>query len=282
MDANLSNRCASPEPRIPDARGAGRPIGLTRAILNGPNRPADALSWEAISAAGRVVVTPDGRPIRSIITGRKRIVTGSYPSRKAGRTFPHESMNEHAFFMHSEVDTRVVDYRAQPFRFEFVGDGAKLIYIADCVRLLEGNQVEVVEVKNDGRALRDDNYVLKLNYVKAACEKLGWAFRIVFRDDLVLPTATYVNVQEVQSRRLVRFDASHGYTAVEVIQRAGGAVPLGRLAEALGDRRRGSAIAKAMMVCRLIDIDLSRPLSCDSPVRLVEQGASHRSDGGAS
>lgn len=281
MDAELSNRRAGFEPRIPDASGAGRPVDLTRAILNGPNKPADALSWEAISAAGRVVVTPDGRPIRSIITGRKRIVTGSYPSRKAGRTFPHESMNEHAFFMHSEVDTRVVDYRAQPFRFEFVSDGAKLIYIADCVRLLEGNKVEVVEIKNDGRALRDDNYVLKLNYVKAACEKLGWTFRIVFRDELVLPTAAYANVREVQSRRLVRFDASHGYAAVDVIHRAGGAVPLGRLAEALGDRRRGSAIAKAMMVCRLIDIDLSRPLGCDSPVRLVEQSVSHRSEGGA-
>jgi hypothetical protein len=86
----------------------------------------------------------------------------------------------------------------------------------------------------------------------------------------------------VQSRRLVRFDASHGYTAVEVIHRAGGALPLGRLAEALGDRRRGSAIAKAMMVCRLIDIDLSRPLGCDSAVRLVEQGTSHRPEGSAS
>lgn len=222
-----------------------------------------------MSSMARLVITPDGRPIRTIITGRRRIVTGSYPSRKAGRSFPHEGMNEQAFFMHSEVDTRVVDYRAQPFRFEFVLDGAKRIYIADCVRLLEDGVIEVVEVKGDPRALEEPDYAEKLNCVVDICGKLGWRFRAVTRDQLLLPKLRFANIVEVQSRRNVKFDQIHGYRAFDLLMRAGGTVALGELASCLGEPCRGMAIAKAMMVGRLIDIDLSRPLGSDSPVRAV-------------
>lgn len=71
---------------------------------------SDALSWEQLSATATLVTTRDGSPLRTIITGRRRIPTGTYASRKAGRSLPYESMNERAFFMHSEVDTNVVDY----------------------------------------------------------------------------------------------------------------------------------------------------------------------------
>ena len=71
-----------------------------------------------LSATATIVVTPNGAPIRTIVTGRRPIVTGTYASRKAGRPLPYESMLERAFFMHSEVDPDVVDYRAQPFRLD--------------------------------------------------------------------------------------------------------------------------------------------------------------------
>ena len=56
----------------------------------------------------------------------------------------------------------MVDYRAQPFRFEFVVDGARRVYITDCARLLESGRIEIIEVKNDRRALKDPDYALKL------------------------------------------------------------------------------------------------------------------------
>lgn len=49
----------------------------------------------------------------------------------------------------SEIQTEVVDYRAQPFRFEFVLDGRKRVYIVDCVRLLRDGSIEIVEIKHD-------------------------------------------------------------------------------------------------------------------------------------
>lgn len=237
-----------------------------RLVLGVPPKP---LSWKTLSAIARIVVTPDDRPIRTIITGRRRITTGIYPSTKCGRPLPFEGMNEQAFLMHSEVDTTVLDYRAQPFRFEFVVDGAKRIYIADCARLLEGGKIEVVEVKNDRRALRDPDYAMKLSCVREICARLGWTFRIVLKEQLFEPPIVYRNVVEVQSRRQASFDKSHSYLVLDLLDRMGGQAPLGKVAEAVGERRNGMAIAKAMMVARLIKIELSRPLGSDSAVSLA-------------
>ncbi len=217
---------------------------------------------------GRIVFTPDGRPIRTIITGRRHIVTGSYASRKAGRAMPFESMIERQFFMHSEVDTGVADYRAQPFRFEFVIDGAKRTYIVDCVRLLSDGQIEVVEVKNDRRAFRDEAYAQKLERVAEICSALDWRFRIVLREELERPRAKYENVAEIQSRRHTRFTDGDIYVALDLIERRGGQAPLGDLATALGDRIRGIAAIQAMMVHRLVEIDLGPPLSSRSAVTI--------------
>ena len=277
-DASIQARQNSLRP-IPTE--PGRP-SVTDTIQVGLGKPADPLSWEAISAIARVVTTPDDRPIRTIVTGRRRITTGVYPSAKSGRSFPFEGMNEQAFLMHCEVDTRVSDYRAQPFRFEFVVDGAKRIYIADCARLIEGGRIEVVEVKNDRRALRDPDYAMKLAYVRDICAQLGWDFRVVLKDEIFTPAVVQANVVDIQSRRQVKFDASHSYRALDLIDRMGGRAPLGRLAEAIGERRVGMAMAQAMMVARLIEIDLSCPLGDDSNVTLVDRARAPFRMGGVS
>ena len=263
------------------------PLAVTRSSVSDAVRltlgePPEALSWRSLGGVARIVATPDDRPIRTILTGRRRITTGAYSSAKAGRSLPFEGMNEQAFFMHSEVDTRVIDYRAQPFRFEFVLDGEQRIYIADCARLLVGGRVEVVEVKNDPRALRDPDYARKIACVRDICGRLGWTFRVVVRDELFEPAVVHSNVVEIQSRRQVRFDQSHVLPVLELIARMGGQAPMGKLAATLGERRHGLAIVKAMMVARLVDIDLARPLDDDSIVRPVEYGREQRRMGGVS
>jgi len=272
---------------FPMRRGPARPYPSTRPSVRKTieltlGASPTPLSWEAINAVGRIVTTPDDRPIRTIITGRRRITTGVYPSTKSGRSHPFEGMNERGFFMRSEVDTRVIDYRAQPFRFEFVVDGSKRIYIADCARLLADGRIEVVEVKNDRRALKDPDYALKLAHVEQICAQLGWSFRVVLKDEIFLPATVFANVEDVQACRQVRFDASHGYIALDLIESMGGQAPLGALAERIGDRRVGMAIAKAMMVARLIDIDLTRPLGADSAVSAICGAESLRQKGAAS
>jgi hypothetical protein len=221
---------------------------LRDTLLSGLAKPSDPRGWAAISKAATVVVTPDGRPIRTIITGRRRIVTGVYTSRKARRGLVLESMNERAFFMHSEVDTAVVDYMCQPCRFEFVLDGVARVYIADCVRQLADGSLEVIEVKHDYRALRDPDYARKLEAVRQVCRIVGWGFRVVHGAPLRERTARNLNVEAVQLSRYVHYGAREVFAAANLCERAGGQIALGDLAEHLGERRLGMAQASAMMV----------------------------------
>ncbi len=247
------------------------PLDIAGAILERLAKPRKDAASRPILPSATVVLTPDGAPIRSVLTGRRVMVTGFYNSRKAGRALPYEGMNELALLKRSEVDTQVVDYRSQPFRFEFVLDGAKRIYIADCVRLLEDRSIEVIEVKGDPRQLQAPAYAEKLDAVRDACSKLDWRFRVLTRKQLFEPKVSYANIDQIQSRRMVRFDQSQAYRAVDFLDQRGGKTTLGSLAETLGKGPLGIAIAQAMMVSRLIEIDLNVPLSAESQVQLVAQ-----------
>jgi hypothetical protein len=242
---------------------------LRRTMLAGLRTPADPTSWAAVSSFARLVTTPDGKPIRSIITGRRRIVTGSYASRKARRALVHESMNERAFFLHSEVDTEILDYMSQPLRLEFVLDGRSRTYIADCLRQKVDGSLELVEVKHDQRALRDPDYALKLQAVAQVCQALKWSFRVVHGAPLRAKSVLNTNVGIVQQYRFVSFGAREVHVAAEATALAGGEIALGRLAESLGERRIGRAQICAMMVGRKLRIDLENALNDDSPVRTL-------------
>ncbi|WP_235046547.1 hypothetical protein [Caulobacter vibrioides] len=226
-----------------------------------------------MSSGATVVMTPDGRPIRNPITGRKAHVTGIYTSRKAGRSLVHESMNEHAFFQHSEVDTSVADYFSQPCRFEFVVDGLKRTYTPDCARLLANGRIEIIELKSDGRALRDPDYVLKLRWVGAICEATNWTFRVVYGRPLRERSVTNRNVRLVQQYRFAKYGGRETAAVQEFLAtRTVTTGAFGRLAELLGDARTARAQLCAMMVGRQIHIDLSVPLSSDSPVASLDRG----------
>ncbi|PVM90700.1 hypothetical protein DDF67_09735 [Caulobacter endophyticus] len=183
---------------------------------------------------------------------------------------PHESMNELSFFHESEVDTYVVDYRAQPFRLEFILGGQLRTYIADCARLLSDGAIEVIEIKGDYRHTSDEHYATKLEAVGEFCHRLGWQFRIVVPENTVAARVRHENIHLIQSRRMVSYAASHCYLALNLLQRENGEASLAQVARALGDSRAGTSIAMAMMVGRVLDIELDRPISADSRVAAVD------------
>lgn len=259
--------------RLPCAKSPEALDDAVRAVASENINPS---SWVAISATATLVMTKDGAPIRSIITGRRRITTGCYASRKAGRGLPYESMAERALFMQSEVDPDVVDYRAQPFRFEFVIDGQKRTYIVDCVRLMGDGTIEVVEVKHDARSLRDPDYVAKLEAVRLICERVGWRFRVVLQK-AVRTSRDFDDIVDIQSWRFTSFGQADVFCVATAIDQ--GITSLGGLAETLSrlvspeDSHRAMAVAmaklKAMVVKRVVRFDLSNPLSLKTKVALL-------------
>ncbi|MFN6980318.1 MAG: TnsA endonuclease N-terminal domain-containing protein [Brevundimonas sp.] len=257
---------------VPERYG---PTALDHAISAYAHDNGDALSWESLSATATLVTTPDGSPIRSIITGRRHVTTGSYASRKAGRGLPYESMPERALFMQSEVDTDVVDYRAQPFRFESVVDGKKRIYIADCVRLLSDGSIEVVEVKHDIGGLRDPDYAGKLQAVRLICERVGWRFRVMLQKPL-RTSRGFEDIVDIQSWRFTDVSQSDIFCVASALDR--NPMALGDLVDVLSQilplgegaaRAVAMAKLKAMVVLRTVRFDLSKLLSLQTPVTLV-------------
>ncbi|WP_312163588.1 TnsA endonuclease N-terminal domain-containing protein [Phenylobacterium sp.] len=268
MNTHTTNHSQRSRPAPIDERRSPAP-SLLDAILSPLAKPAKHSESGTFLTAATVVLTPDGSPIRSVLTGRRIMVTGFYTSRKAGCAMPYEGMNELALLKHCEVDTSVIDYRSQPFRFEFVIDGVKRTYIADCTRLMDDGTIEVLEAKASSKYLRDPKYAEKLKAVESTCNKLGWRFRAVTRNHLFEPRPVFANVDLIQSRRFVRIDEADAYRTVEFIEGEGGETTLGRLSEVLGRGPGGFAIAQAMMVRRLITLDLRAPLSAMSLVTLV-------------
>lgn len=226
-------------------------------------------AWESLSATATMVLSKSGGSIRTIVTGRRIITTGVYASRKTGCGHPYESPLEKAFFMLCEVDTDVVDYRAQPFRFEFVVDGVKRAYLPDAVTLRANGVVEVIEIKRDPADLKDPEYRLKLQAVREICDRIGWRFRIMFRKDLTEPSSFYRAVEDIQSWAFTDYSVADIFEVVHLL-RVKEKLPLEQLADALGERPLGIAKLKAMMVGRIVRLDLSTIPNNSTSVTLVD------------
>jgi hypothetical protein len=76
------------------------------------------------------------------------------------------------------------------------------------------------------------------------------------------------NVTEIQSRRMTDYTSADVFRVVESVRHPG-EVALGELAQFLGARALGFAKLKAMMVGRIVRIDLAQPIGDASRVVLV-------------
>jgi len=277
LQTHATNHAAANAQVSPGRRTLGATECAVDAALNAIEAVRAETDW--LGTAARLVTTPDRRAIRSVLTGRRVMVTGSYASKKARRGLPYEGMNELALLQLSEVDIQVVDFRSQPFRFEFTLGGVQRAYIADCVRVLADGRVEVVEVKSDSRALKDADYADKLRVVERLCAALGWSFRVAFKRHLFEPATRRENILWVQSQRMTRFGTADVYVALEALVVSGGEAPLRAVAERLGDHRVGTAMLMAMMVARIVELDLDAPISDQTRVSQVREVQSRQIEG---
>lgn len=98
-------------------RRQSKPLTFDEAIQAPLRKGQEGAEKVFEAASATLVLAADGGPIRTIITGRRVIVTGFYTSRKAGRALPYEGTNEPMMLKRCEVDTRVVDcHRAAHLR----------------------------------------------------------------------------------------------------------------------------------------------------------------------
>lgn len=221
------------------------------------------------SLAARIVVSDNGSPIRPIINGRHRKPTGRYTSLKAGGAMPWEDKREREFFWISEADTAVVSYLAQPHRLEIeVGEARPLIYFPDIRRDLADGSVEIREIKKHYDPSDDPDYHRKLDLAKSIYERLGWSFRIIEGAELA-QGRVLTNAKRIQRDRDVVVDTRHRTIAENVVAGSGGRARMGDVREALSPSLAGEALLFALIVRRVVSVDLHSRLDDDAGVTLV-------------
>jgi hypothetical protein len=210
-----------------------------------------------------------GRPLRTIITGRHAKPTGIYVSAKNGMSMPWDGIDESHLMWDWEVDTNTLAYLSQPHRLEHVWRGKKLIYIPDLQRkILDNLQVvrEIVEVKKTEQEIKDDpDYELKLELAESIYASLGWRFRKVYRNE-IRAKPRFPNVRRLHCFRHTRIDARTSAILDEIFSAGAGVSTIGYIGSRIGGEHRSYAVLAALMVRRLVNIDLARPLGVDTKV----------------
>jgi hypothetical protein len=212
----------------------------------------------------------DARPIRPVTTGRQRKPVGAYYSLKLGRSVPWESRNElHAIYM-AEVSTDVVSYRVQPHRVELFIRGIRHLYTPDREDTLPGGGKLIVEIKEDFKAARDPHYTEKLEYARVFYGALGLGFLILNRAEIEAQPRFKV-LELIQSfRRTVV--TTQDILVIHDLFRTREALPLSEVTRTFENEMLGFAKLSAMMVRRIVAIDLTQPLRPTSLVRRLGMG----------
>ncbi|WP_114186125.1 TnsA endonuclease N-terminal domain-containing protein [Microvirga aerophila] len=228
-------------------------------------------SWNSmLRQLAMIYVSDDGGPIRTIIGLRNTVWTGEYPSVKSGWSLPWESRLERDYMWVCETDTAVVWFLAQPLRIEIAVDDETYEYIPDVYEDRADGSVQITEIKKHREEIaRDPRYELKLDLARYVCEGLGWTFKILEESDIHLPKVVFRNIRDMHDDGKLAVPLADMLAVRSHIEAVGGATTLGAAAKTLGGWQRGFALLKAMMVRRIVEIDLRLPFCFDNIVTLV-------------
>lgn len=230
----------------------------------------------AIAKAG-IVRGEQGRAIRTIVEQGHRKPVGKFVSLKCGVAMPWESFHELHLMWLSEADTSVERFLAQPFRMWFkVGGKSKMItYVPDFERRLAGGRWEVIEVKKTkDQAAREPDYAEKMARARMLGHTEGFRFRVMTAEKHIRGVALR-NAEAIVRDRFTTVTTRDAEAFREAVESEGGGVaPYRRAIEKLsasGNRFDPLAKAKlhALVVRRIANFDIRRPVKDETPVRLI-------------
>lgn len=159
-----------------------------------PTDQADAGCGSAMDllpeCLGIKVVLPAAGDVRArkIISRSRRVMTGKYPSFKAGRMLHWESRTESCAFKLLDVCPAVKTFAEQPFTILYLQDGEWLAHIPDIAVETHLGERWILEVKSacdralEGAMRRADTLAPRLRL-------FGWRYAVIHQDDINAGTA---------------------------------------------------------------------------------------------
>ncbi|WP_037537409.1 TnsA endonuclease N-terminal domain-containing protein [Sphingomonas sp. PR090111-T3T-6A] len=207
------------------------------------------------------------------LTGRKAFQSQAMFLLKAQGAFHTEAGIEPLIAKRLEFDPAVVRMRSQPLRVDLVIDGKPVSYTPDMAVLFDNGDRAIWEVKPDWHHLQDDHYMRKLTLAAFTFLERGWHFRTLVRaqfDETSSETNRIINdsISLMFPSRLTVITESQKAAVARLL--IAGSSTLGAVCAVIGGTVAAArARAYAMMARRLINIDLTRPLTDSSPVHAV-------------
>lgn len=220
-----------------------------------------------IAASAEITRFADGRPVRLGQNGRLAKPMGLEFSVKNGDHAPWESRNEQHALWHAEMNSGVVSYRAQPHTLRLVMNGRRASYTPDL--LLEGTDgaIDIVEVKDAFEEKKDPDYTEKLHRAGIVYRAQGWSFMIVTKAQLEAEPA-FSDLELLYRYRKTALQVDHVHAVQMVL--AEGPTNLKTLRRVLPPDPMGMAQLSAMIVHRIVGVDLANGLDDDAVVALPD------------
>lgn len=221
----------------------------------------------------RIVKAPDGLPVRTMGTA-KTVGSGFYPSVRSDASHPWEGATELLLAEHDEVVTSYVRSIAQPFRVEAATSAGIERHVVDWARQRYDGRWEILNVKRDWAGFRRPVAQRQSEMARMAADALGAEYREVVHATFAPTTSASDrtlrrNIHDIQSRRFTSVSTRNIALATELLSRQP-TLELRRLVEALAtNAAHGRALACALMVRRIVAIELAWPLGPASMVTLV-------------
>lgn len=228
---------------------------------------ADSFEESFARSGAYMEVAKDGGPVRKVFNGRRHRPVGLYPSVKSDRMIAWESRLERKTIRWLEVETSFVEYLEQPHRLWFPFEGRRTHYTPDFeVKIPGGSFYVEVKYRQFLREMerREWKRFWKARYIYNAAGK-----SLVFVTDLRFKTHAvwHENARLVEEARRLLPTADTLSSIVTHLEAAKQST-LGACADAIRDPELGPQRLMALMLRRIVAIDLNQPVSAQSSVSL--------------
>jgi hypothetical protein len=195
---------------------------------------------------------------------------GRFISRKARRLLHWEGIAQRALLIRTESDYRYISLDSECMRIVTSDGFERYEHTLDVVLERPDGSELAIEVKRTERDLECPKIRAKYAATAEVLRRCGIGFEIVFADEIFVSRHHRKNAELFASRAFVCVGKHHIDRLESLAVRRGTASTYGELSEVLdpGSPLTGKAVLQALTVQRRVEIDITRPLTSDTPLTL--------------
>lgn len=208
-------------------------------------------------------------PLRTF-SGNLAHENGGFLSRKARKRLHWQGCAQRALLVRSESDFRYIRTDSECLRIVSSDGVQRYDHTIDVLLIRPDGSELAIEMKRDERDIECPMVRAKHAATHEVLRRCGIGFEVVFRDEIFRDRHHRKNAELFASRAFTHISRQHIERLEGLAMRLGLASTYGALAEALEPTSLvlGKAVLQALTVRRRVEIDITRPLTSDTPLTI--------------